>query len=81
MAIRREILKDWRAVLENLEATVRVALQDTRGMRNAFAELGRATGGPGLVVSKRTVLYRDGQRSDGREGVLWKYSLTDAAAR
>ena len=60
------LLEHRNAVLEDLEPTARTRLElDVRAWKS-LRELGRQTGGPGLVVSKRAVFDRD-RHDDIRE--------------
>lgn len=59
MAAELRFLENWHAVASNLEpASARGYKLHLLGRKRA-TELGRQTDGPWLVVSNRTVLYRD----------------------
>jgi hypothetical protein len=66
------LLEHRYAVPEDLEPTARARRElDVRAWK-IRPELGRQTGGPGLVVSKRAVFDRDGHddvREKGPEGI------------
>ena len=66
------LLEHRDTVLEDLEPAARARLElDVRAWK-IRRELGRQTGGPGLVVSKRAVFDRDrhdDMREDGQQGI------------
>jgi hypothetical protein len=60
------LLEDRNAILENLEPPAGARLELEVGVGKVLPELGRQTGGPGLVVSESAVFDRDHHESFSR---------------
>jgi hypothetical protein len=59
MAMQLRFLEDWLTIDCDFKAPTRAGVQADVGADKRFANLGRQTGGPRLVVSKRTVFDAD----------------------
>src|SRR6476659_5838951 len=59
MSLELRLLEHGHAILHHLEATARARLEMHFGIREGLPDLGRQTGGPRLVASKRAVFDRD----------------------
>jgi hypothetical protein len=60
VSVELGFLEDGNAVLENFEPAAGARLELNVDARKLARELGRQTGGPGLVVSNCAVFDRDG---------------------
>jgi hypothetical protein len=59
MAMQLGFLEQGDSVLRDLESTARAGYQGDLGIGELLADLGRQTGGPGLVASNGAVFDRD----------------------